>query len=98
MLRLVYHMRHWYIIVIIVENCLFTLRFSSPVLFCVQLRCGEKILKQPLFYIISGAAVWGVALYFFFERLTSWQVWLIIRHVQKKNHSILSVTLTNLDV
>jgi len=40
----------------------------------MKVRCGEKILLQPLFYILAGIAVWGVAFYFFFLRLTSWQV------------------------
>jgi len=53
---------------------LFNWKFHNQVLLCVQLRFREKIRKQPLFYIISGTIVWGVALYFFFERLTSWQV------------------------
>ena len=39
-----------------------------------QLRYREKILLQPLIYIISAAICWSFALYFFLIKLSSWQV------------------------
>ncbi|PSN48776.1 SID1 transmembrane family member 1 [Blattella germanica] len=35
---------------------------------------GERILKQPLMYILLSFASWGAALYFFFNKSISWEL------------------------
>ncbi|MGH0186509.1 UNVERIFIED_CONTAM: hypothetical protein FKN15_022604 [Acipenser sinensis] len=40
---------------------------------CVWLRNSERLQPIPLFCIIATAVMWGAALYFFFQNLTSWE-------------------------
>ena len=52
----------------------------SPFNFCnvpvlsQQLRHREKILPQPLIYILLSMVCWAGALYFFFQKSTTWQL------------------------
>lgn len=39
-----------------------------------QLRSGERIKPIPLLCIICTSVVWGFALFFFFQGLSTWQV------------------------
>lgn len=39
-----------------------------------QLRSGEKIKLIPLLCIVCTSVVWGFALFFFFQGLSTWQV------------------------
>lgn len=39
-----------------------------------QLRSGERIKLIPLLCIICTSVVWGFALFFFFQGLSTWQV------------------------
>lgn len=41
---------------------------------CVKLRSGERIQCLALVCILFTAVVWGFALYFFFQGLSTWQV------------------------
>lgn len=49
---------------------------DSIVIVClfVKLRSGERIKCLPLVCILFTAVVWGFALYFFFQGLSTWQV------------------------
>lgn len=40
----------------------------------LQLRSGERIKLIPLLCIIGTSVVWGFALFFFFQGLSTWQV------------------------
>ena len=48
------------------------LRLISPVF--PQLRSGERIKLIPLLCIVYTSVVWGFALFFFFQGLSTWQV------------------------
>lgn len=39
-----------------------------------QLRSGERIKLIPLLCIVCTSVVWGFALFFFFQGLSTWQV------------------------
>ncbi|XP_066463098.1 SID1 transmembrane family member 2 isoform X2 [Eleutherodactylus coqui] len=39
----------------------------------MKLRSGERILPIPLLYIVCTSVVWGFALFFFFQGLSTWQ-------------------------
>lgn len=47
------------------------LRLLSP---HPQLRSGERIKLIPLLCIVCTSVVWGFALFFFFQGLSTWQV------------------------
>lgn len=48
--------------------------WSSQFSVCAQLRSGERIKCLALVCILFTAVVWGFALYFFFQGLSTWQV------------------------
>lgn len=59
-----------YLLAIVIINLLMYFAFYI----FMKVRCGEKILFLAAVYIFLAAVVWGVALYFFMQRLTSWQL------------------------
>ncbi|XP_029434327.1 SID1 transmembrane family member 1 isoform X4 [Rhinatrema bivittatum] len=68
---LVYRPRDFasYMLGIFICNLLLYLAFYI----IMKLRSSEKIQPLPLFCIIATAVVWGSALYFFFQNLSSWE-------------------------
>uniref|UniRef100_A0A7M4ETU1 SID1 transmembrane family member 2 n=1 Tax=Crocodylus porosus TaxID=8502 RepID=A0A7M4ETU1_CROPO len=69
---LVYRPRDFasYLLGIFICNLLLYLAFYI----IMKLRSSEKLLPIPLFCIVATAIVWGAALYFFFQNLSSWEV------------------------
>ncbi|XP_019383036.1 PREDICTED: SID1 transmembrane family member 1 isoform X4 [Gavialis gangeticus] len=68
---LVYRPRDFasYLLGIFICNLLLYLAFYI----IMKLRSSEKLLPIPLFCIVATAIVWGAALYFFFQNLSSWE-------------------------
>ncbi|XP_075448970.1 SID1 transmembrane family member 1 isoform X2 [Ascaphus truei] len=58
-----------YLLGIFICNLLLYLAFYI----IMKLRNSERIQPLPLFCIIATAVVWGAALYFFFQSLSSWE-------------------------
>lgn len=55
----------------------------------LQLRSGERIKLIPLLCIICTSVVWGFALFFFFQGLSTWQVSCCPHACSKLSHSLL---------
>lgn len=58
---------------------------------CVQLRSGERIQCLALVCILFTAVVWGFALYFFFQGLSTWQVSNSEMHTRTRSHRVQNV-------
>lgn len=69
-----------YLLAIFIGNLLFYLFFYL----IMKLRSKESIKKWTWFYIIMTCVLWGFALYFFLNHLTSWQ--LLPAESRDKNH------------
>jgi len=59
-----------YLLAIIIVNLLMYFAFYI----IMKLRSREKILPIPLLFTILAGVCWGCAFYFFFAKLTSWQL------------------------
>ncbi|XP_069691138.1 SID1 transmembrane family member 1-like isoform X2 [Periplaneta americana] len=69
-LGLLYHLRDFatYLLSIFMANLLLYCMFYITMKLCYR----ERILTQPLIYILLSFASWGAALYFFFNKSISW--------------------------
>lgn len=67
------------------------LGFQSFFCICVQLRSGERIQCLALVCILFTAVVWGFALYFFFQGLSTWQVSNSEMHTHTRLHRVQNV-------
>lgn len=65
-----YHLRDFatYLLYIFMANLLLYTAFYIVMKKC----CSERILPQPVFYILLSCASWAASLYFFFNKSISW--------------------------
>ncbi|GLH03025.1 Sid-1-related C [Gryllus bimaculatus] len=73
---LMYHLKDFatYLLSIFMANLLLYTMFYIVMKLCYR----EKILPQPLIYIILACVAWGAALYFFLNKSISWAVLLTL--------------------